>query len=140
MVTPTREVIEGKVAKILNDRELVINRGSTDGVQLDTRFKVVEDSEPILDPDTQEPLGSVEREKVRIKVVHVQESLAIGRTYETYRTRGGPFWALGALSQLNWSAPPETRVRTLRSSTGPLDESESLVVIGDKIVELAEQE
>lgn len=138
MVTPTQKVIEGKVAKILNDRELVINRGSTDGVQLDTIFKVVEDSEPILDPDTQEPLGSVEREKVRIKVVHVQESLAIGRTYETYQTRGGPLWALGAISHL--ATPPETRVRTLRSSTGPLDESESLVVIGDKIVELAEQE
>ena len=45
--------IEGKVAAILNERDLVINRGSDSGVQEGMRFGVVEKDVPIVDPDTE---------------------------------------------------------------------------------------
>ena len=116
----------------------IIDVRAAHGVQLDSKFKVIEDSEQILDPDTQEPLGSIEGEKIRVKVVHVQESLAIGRTYETYQTKAGLFWS--TILPLPLPALPVTRVRALRSSTGSFDENDSLVAIGDRIVELSDQE
>ena len=36
--------VQGKVAMILNDREVVINRGKEHGVELGTRYKVVGNS------------------------------------------------------------------------------------------------
>lgn len=78
--------VDGKVAEVLNDREVVINRGEEHGVILGTRFKVVEMVD-IQDPDTGDELGAMIREKIRLKVVHVQPTLCIARTYQTYRRK-----------------------------------------------------
>ena len=59
-----RELIVGKVAAVLNERKVVINKGSDDGVTHRARFKVVEEVE-IVDPDTHEILGATPREVIR---------------------------------------------------------------------------
>jgi len=67
--------IRGKVARILNSRELVINVGSKDGVAVGMKFDVLEPKrEEIKDPDTGEVLGSLARPKVRARVKSVQEA------------------------------------------------------------------
>src|SRR4051812_6821678 len=54
-------LITGFVARVLNSRELVINRGSEHGVELDMHFEVLApEGEDITDPETGEPLGSIE--------------------------------------------------------------------------------
>ena len=46
------EPIRGKVARILNSREMVINVGSDSGVAVGMRFEVMDaKGEDILDPD-----------------------------------------------------------------------------------------
>ena len=45
-------VIEGKVAKVLNSRELIINKGTDDGVEIGMRFDVQGSGLDILDPDS----------------------------------------------------------------------------------------
>ena len=47
--------IEGQVATIVNERELVINRGSDSGVNEGMKFKVVGGELAIKDPETGEP-------------------------------------------------------------------------------------
>ena len=139
MVQRAHKTIEGKVAKILNNRELVINRGSNDGVEFGMKFKIVEENEEILDPDTQESLGSIVREKIRVKIVHVQPSLSIGQTFETYREStpshfGSLFLGLG-------SSETVTKVRTLSSSaTTATDEKYATVRTGEKVVQVDENE
>lgn len=134
--------IEGKVAAILNTRELVINKGETSGVKPDMFFGVLETKEGIRDPDTGEIIGSVESIKIRVKVVDVQPKLSVCRTYETYQinTGGtGPSWLLGALGP-----PPRliTKVKTLNVSDAPFDELEekgSFVRIGDRVRQLEQE-
>ena len=77
--------IEGKIAKILNTRELVINRGADDGVMPDMEFAVMEPQLNIIDPDTQELLGDLEREKIRVRVFETHPKFSLARTYETYQ-------------------------------------------------------
>ena len=77
--------IEGKIAKILNTRELVINRGTNHGVRPGMAFAVLEQQFGIVDPDTQEPLGNLDREKVRVRVSETHPKFSLARTYETYR-------------------------------------------------------
>ncbi|MCH8825741.1 MAG: hypothetical protein IIB16_02195 [Chloroflexi bacterium] len=142
MQETTKKAIEGKVAKILNSRELVINRGSDSGVKKGMKFEVIEEFEEVLDPDTQTSLGNITRQKVRIKIDHVQPCLSIGRTYQTYQVSSGLFPNLGVLAALSHYAPT-TRVRTLRSSEEcsgrPMEEGDSYVEIGDKVVQIDDE-
>lgn len=72
------QLIRGKVARVLNKREIAINIGTTHGVDVGMYFDVMDVSEAaIVDPDTEEVLGSIERPKVRVQVRHAQEKLSI---------------------------------------------------------------
>ena len=74
--------IRGKVARILNSREIAINIGSNHGVQPGMFFDIMDQRhQDILDPDTGDILGSIERPKVRVKVVVVQDNLSLASTY-----------------------------------------------------------
>ena len=72
------EPIRGKVARVLNGQEIVINAGIVDGVTVGMDFNVMDpNGEDIKDPDTNEVLGSIERPKVKVRVIHAQEKLAV---------------------------------------------------------------
>lgn len=132
-------LLSGKVAAILNARELVINKGSASGVMLGMKFKVLSD-EPteIYDPETQEKIGVLDREKVRVKVVEVQENLSVCRTYKTYTVGGSSFYPLGNLIGEPARQIPETLKTKDSSYLPPLSEEESYVKIDDRVVQLAD--
>ena len=69
--------IEGKVAKIVDDRTVVINRGSKDGVSENMTFAIVARGDEVTDPDSGESLGAWEVVKGQVKVTHVQEKLSV---------------------------------------------------------------
>ena len=72
--------VEGKVAKILGNREIVINRGRNDGVRPGLTFEVfAAEGEEVWDPDTGETLGTVEDVKAKAEVTEVKERLAVAR-------------------------------------------------------------
>ena len=132
-------VIEGKVATILNSRELVINKGKTSGVKKDMIFGVLEIKENIEDPDTREVIGSVESVKIRVKVVDVQPKLSVCRTYETFQTNigGSGKFTISTLSAF-FEPPPKwvTRIKTLKSEDASFEDlgvTGSFVKIGDKV-------
>ena len=54
-------MLEGQVAAILNEREMVINIGEDAGVKRDMIFRVLDKNVPVKDPKTGEVLG-VEKE------------------------------------------------------------------------------
>ena len=61
-----RELIRGKVARILTARQLALNIGVKDGVKVGMLFDVLDPKgDDITDPDTGEVLGSLYRPKVR---------------------------------------------------------------------------
>ena len=104
--------IEGKIAEILNTRELVINRGSNHGVVPDMEFAVMEPHLSILDPDTEELLGNLEREKIRVRVFETHPKFSLARTYETFR-EFAPIDPLGVFSE---QARYITKVRSLNTN------------------------
>jgi len=147
------ELIEGKVARISSDRELIINRGVEHGVDLSMIFLVKGQPDKIVDPDTEEVLGEVEPVKVVVRVEAVDTKFAIARTFRTRRVMtdaGDPGNPMGRASaylslarQLQPPRPPtyETRTETLRldpSKNRPLSPSDSAVNVGDRVVQLGE--
>ncbi len=136
--------IRGKVATILNSRELVINIGEKDGVTLDMKFEVLDPKgEDVIDPDTKEILGSVSIPKVRVKVAQVQEYLSVTRTYKKQRINiggGGPdFGFATALMPPKWIIKYET-LKTDEATREDLDEEKSYVKTGDPVIQVFEDE
>ena len=137
------EPIRGKVARILNSREMIINIGSDSGVAVGMRFAVMDTrGEDILDPDTGELLGSVERPKVRVEISRLQERLSVAATYKKGVVNVGGSGIGTGVSQLaqlfmppRWETIYET-LKTEEKTWEDLDEKDSYVKIGDSVVQV----
>ncbi len=130
----SNQMVEGKVANIISERELAINIGAAHGVRKGMKFKIMADQPTeIPDPETGEILGVIEREKVRVQVTEVFEKFSVCRTYRMTST--GSF-AFGAFADM--LTRPARTVETLRADESsyipPLAESESYVKKGDRVV------
>lgn len=64
-----------KVALVKNDFELVINKGSADGVLVGDQFTVYRLGEEIIDPDNEQSLGLLEEVLAKVEATHVQEKI-----------------------------------------------------------------
>lgn len=143
-----RTPIRGKVARILNSRELAINVGSEHGVRMGMKFDVMDPrGQDIEDPDTGKILGSLDRAKKRVEVVQVRERLSRART-RSYRVNVGGTGGFIGRDLQRWSEMmlPEQwvmRHETLRANDEEgreIDEKESIVKEGDPVVEVLEEE
>ena len=76
-------MIDGKIAKIINEYEVVVNRGYSHGVESDMQFIVYTVGDQITDPDTGETLGNVEHIKAKIEPKSIQENMTVMETAET---------------------------------------------------------
>lgn len=136
--------IRGKVARVLNTREIAINVGAEDDVTVGMYFDVVDlQYEDIRDPDTGETLGSIERPKVRVKIIHIQEKLSLATTFRKERVNtGGSLISLGpfarALMPPNWVTQYET-LSKIEEARDVLDEEDSYVKVGDPVVQVIEE-
>jgi hypothetical protein len=135
--------IRGKVARILNSRELAINVGTNDGVVTGMYFDVLDPKgEDITDPDTGEILGSIDRPKVRVQVVKVHERLSVASTYKKQEMNvGGRGTGLNVGGLADLFMPPKyvTKYETLKTTEKTwedLDEKESFVKTGDPVVQV----
>ncbi|WP_412161470.1 hypothetical protein [Curtobacterium flaccumfaciens] len=125
--------ITGRVAQIVSDREVVLNRGERHGVAPGMYFKIMDPSTiDIRDPETDEVIGSISRIKIVLEAVEVADSLTVARTFRSEEVNVG---GTGALLGSIMSAPKYVRkVETLRrgeDSPAPLSAKESVVAIGD---------
>jgi hypothetical protein len=68
--------MEIKIAKLIDEYTLVINKGSDDGVKDGQRFLVYAFGEDIADPDTGLLLGKLEIVKGTGRATHVQSKIA----------------------------------------------------------------
>ena len=147
------QALKGKVARILNAREIVINIGRNEGVEIGMYFNVLDPKgENIKDPDTHEILGSLERPKVKVRITSVQDRLSVASTFRKTEVnvggRGGSdsaiaasAFALGGLAEL--LTPPKVIVKyeTLKAPehvVEALDERDSYVKTGDPVVQIIE--
>lgn len=117
------KLLTGKVSGILTERELAINIGSNHAVAPGMRFKVLaEQPTEIRDPETDDVLGIVDREKIRLKVSEVHERFSICRTYSKADM------GLALLEAGNSTLP------------FPFSKEESYVKKGDRVVQILADE
>jgi len=142
----SREPIRGKVARILNSRELALNIGAREGVKLGMLFDVLDvKGEDIRDPDSDEVLGSLRRPKVRVRVTRVEERLSVASTFRSKKVNVGGQGdvAFGNIHKLfespNWVRRYET-LKTTEKTWEDLNEEDSFVRTGDPVIEVSPSE
>ncbi len=132
--------IQGKVARILNKRIVVLNRGTNHGVDLGMVFNILSPIDrEIKDPDTGEVLGSFKRTKIKVKVTSVDERMSFASTFRKQRINVGGA-GLPSIGLERIFEPPtwQTQYETLQTDEellGVLDEEESRVQTGDPVVQ-----
>ena len=137
--------LRGKVARILDTRNLVINLGETHGVIAGMYFDVLDPKgDDIKDPDSGEVLGSIERPKVRVQVVKTEERLSVASTFrkKTVNVGGRGGFAVGGLAEMFLPPKHVTKYETLKTTEKTwedLEESESYVKTGDPVVQVLEE-
>ena len=72
-----------RVIKIISDRRIVINAGKNDVSEGDILRVIVKNDEEIIDPETNEVLGTLDFVKATVYVEHVYDKMSICRNYET---------------------------------------------------------
>lgn len=132
------DVINGKVIRILNDREVVLNRGSSDGIEEGLYIGIIDpDTENLIDPETGESLGGILRYKIALRITQVSERLAIASTYRTREVNvGGSGGLFSGAAVADIFAPRKyvtevERLRLAEDAAQPIGESESRVQTGD---------
>lgn len=68
-------MIEGRIVRIVDERTLLANIGTEHSVAVGQEFVVVQPTEEVVDPQTNESLGVCELVKARVVAVHVQPKL-----------------------------------------------------------------
>lgn len=142
------EPIRGKVARVLNKYEIAMTVGTADGVTVGMCFDVMDAYEQdIEDPDTGEVLGSIERSKIRVKVIHAQQKLSVAAaspylsarqmSSSEIRSSGtlGPF--ARSLMPPAWVTKYDTEEQK-RKTKDSLKEEYSYASIGDPVVQVIE--
>ena len=142
-------MIEAKVAKVLSNREVVLNRGSSHGVTEGDKFDILGDHEiKIEDPDSNEMIGTIQGAKVRVIVRIVKERFCIAHTFESYKVNVGgvldvhqdSFASVIESLTGRWERyrPSKwvTKVETLKAPTKQGDRSEIPVEVGDRAVQV----
>ena len=133
-------LIKGKVAAVLNERDLVINKGSDDSVLEGMLFQVTQPDFRITDPDSGAELGVIARDKIKVQVVEVHPQFSVAKTYETY-----PAYVPSASERaeaLSWGRTV-TRVRKIimepdGRKTAIIGVEGSTISIGDPVVQITE--
>ena len=139
MATQTKP-IHGKIAKILNSREVALNIGQVQGVSLGMRFEVLApQAYEIPDPDTGVILGSVASTKVPVEITRVYDNVSVAATY---RKQSVDIRVISRPADIFLPPLWERRYETLKAGGGfakdtiDLDPADSYVAIGDPVVQV----
>lgn len=121
-------MIKGKIIRILNKEQVIVDKGSNDGVVIGMKFGIIGISEDIIDPKTGDNLGKFEMYKQKLKVVALSEKISIMQSDEYY----DPFAGIAALTPYKMIT---VEMNVALEQINPL-ESDELVKEGDEVEEL----
>jgi len=122
------KMIEAKVIKIIDDYEIVINKGSEDGIFGTQKFLVYNLGDELFDPDTKEKLGRLEMICGKAEVKHIQPKMTtlISDDYEynkstkTIKRGGGLANMFSDSSTEEINQPTKRQLRFENIETGSL--------------------
>lgn len=131
-------MVRTKIAQILSPTRVVLASGAEQGVREGMEFVIYELSDPVIDPETKEPLGQLELHKGRVRVIHVQDRIATAITLPRKVFRSGfgfPILDLKRAMEGRWIEEPEDL--PIDKSVGIAERPPLTVRVGDLVRSVA---
>ena len=133
--------IKGKIAELLDERRIVINKGSQDGVSLGMYFQIFSpETTTVKDPDSGIQLGSAMIPIMQVQVVHVDTKLCVAATFRYRTINEGGLDAFHVLSRMT-QPPKYVKVHETfelgSEQTQKLEEARSKVQVGYPVESLS---
>lgn len=125
--------IKAKVAKIIDNRTLVITAGLDKHVKNGMKFLISSaTNSKVKDPDSGEILGEVAVPKIRVEVIRVDDKYAVAETYEFNTINEGG--SMGTISKI--FEPPKLvkQYKTFEIESNQrkaIEKERSIIQIGD---------
>jgi hypothetical protein len=110
--------ITGRVIRIVDNRTAIINLGSQDGINEDSIFHILGEPESIIDPFSEEDLGTLRIVKAKLKANQVYERFTVVTTQWQINTLGEQLFG-------NIFAPLKTHAPEERVTQGELRVNEA---------------
>lgn len=124
-----------KVAKILDEYNLVINGGTEHNVSVGDKFQILDKTgSAVEDPDTNEIIGYLDLIKATVEVIEVQEKMSICTSGEHVTIIKS---IADDIEKLNFSSNPYTKTEKIKLNvdntqiTGGLSKSNKPIRVGD---------
>jgi hypothetical protein len=128
-------MIRGRVIRIFDRRTLVLNIGAADGVQPGMRFAIYTPREDIVDPESQENLGTYRLRKATVVAQTVSQRFTVAAAATVTRRVGGASLT-GSLSALMGQVEEvEVDLPVDSAEIEPLGASRH-VLVGDTVEEI----
>ena len=143
-MTTRTEPIRGKVARIINAREVILNVGQDQGVEVGMSFDILTPRGlNIRDPDTGENLGSFQRAKNRVRVIQTQDRLSLASTFRSRSVADAlaeAFFGTRASQATTSRKNQFETLKTDRETWQDLPDEDSYVSEGDPVVQVFSDE
>ena len=123
-----------RIIKIISEYEVVINGGSESDVHEGEIFKILVTGNPIIDPVTNESLGTLDYMKGQIKVVNVFEKFSICSHVE----QNNPMKIMTS-SHIFGRVPAKLNVKP-EQITGDFDNYDKMISIGDWVYRVSDSD
>ena len=130
-------IIYAKIVKILNNTQVVIDKGLENGIREGMEFIIYDDGEEVRDPNSGKIIDRLEIPKGKVIVTHVMPKLSLLETGE--KLVKIPSALEQAINVLDVYAPRIERVKQTLNIEGPtsalmeLLKQQKTVRIGDKV-------
>ncbi|MBC9719517.1 hypothetical protein H9Y04_44165 [Streptomyces sp. TRM66268-LWL] len=124
----------GRIIKIVNEREVLINLGAADGVRKGMVFSVRSpEPDDVHDPETGELLGTFSPPKTYVKVTEVHDRFCVAATYRDQHSAAGPLYGFASGPIARLMQPPTVRRDVVAQPENLPPDSLREVEVGDRV-------
>ena len=139
------EPIKARIAEVIDNQTVAISAGATSGVKNGMRFKIFSEKKiDVLDPVSNEKLGELDIEKLRVQVTTLYDKFCLAETYEYETINVGGNYSGTSFATLNklFEEPKLIKKRKTfdidENEKRPINKTESIVRVGDRVEQLVE--
>lgn len=129
-----------RIIKILSTKQIIMNAGENENIKVGDRFQILdkEGSSPVIDPETQENLGTLDIIKATVKATIVYPKMTVLESEEQYNPllqMNNPYSSI--LKNANRNISKDLKVDPNEITGGIAEKSNAPIKIGDKVRKLS---
>lgn len=120
-----------KIVRMLDEYRVVIDVGSSAGIKPGAKFRVIDTSEPVIDPETKKQIDTLDKAKAIITAVEVREYVSICESAQYEQLSIAQLFNTSISKQM--TSPSRKRLNVDITQVDTIPMSDEPIRLGDKV-------